>query len=153
MKTWYRNSVAGATLLAAVAATALATVSAPADARGGGPFGQDMFRIAKLANDLDLSAEQRSRVEDIVESARDAARPYVDRLVVNHDELREAGRSPEFDEARVRGLADTQGDLMSEMIVLKARTHSEIRLVLTEEQRARFDERRGRRGGGHGPRF
>ena len=113
--------------------------------RGGGLA--NPFKMAKLAHHLDLSAEQRDRVEALAEEARDQARAHADGLVQIRYELRSLRRTGEFDEPAVRRWAKLRASHIEELMVIRARTRSRIRAILTPEQRQQFDrlgERRRR---------
>ena len=53
----------------------------------------------------------------------------------NRRQIREATRGASLDEAAVRALAARQGELMTEMILARARTRQQVNAVLTPEQR------------------
>lgn len=73
-----------------------------------------------------------------------------DEVRVNRAQLRDLTRQSGFDEDVVRVVADKQGDLKAEMIVLRARQRSEMKALLSDEQRAQLDEvRKGKHFRGH----
>lgn len=117
---------------------------------GPGPLGRALHR-------LDLSAQQRDRIEALVEAHRDATESLRSEV---RGELRDrlAGDlATEFDEVAVRARAEQRAKVMIEMEVSRAKLHADILSVLTAEQRAelaemkvrfaerveRFGERRG----------
>ncbi len=90
----------------------------------------------------------------------DAARPEADRLaeamIDNREAMKAFRESETLSEAEIRQIADQQGKLVADMMVLHARVHSQIRGILTPEQFERFEkmrQRHGRKGrrhhGGH----
>lgn len=115
-----------------------AAVSADGSRHGmmGGPMlGRQLFHMMKLADELDLSKEQRTEIDRILDEARPRAREYVYALGDGRDELRALGEETEFDEPRVRALAEEHAQAMVELIVMGARVSAEINAVLTPEQR------------------
>jgi Spy/CpxP family protein refolding chaperone len=54
-----------------------------------------------------------------------------------HKQMRTLEESPTFDEAAVRSLASQQAQAITELIVAKARTKSEMFAILTPEQKAK----------------
>jgi len=73
-----------------------------------------------------------------------------DEVRANRAQLRDLTRQSGFDEDVVRVVADKQGDLKAEMIVLRARQRSEMKALLSDEQRAQLDEvRKGKHFRGH----
>jgi Spy/CpxP family protein refolding chaperone len=103
-------------------------------------------RIDRMSETLGLSAEQRSKVREIVDKARPAARELRDKLSDNRKQLWALMQQDKPNEGEVRKLADSQGKLVADMIVQRTRMQSQIRAVLTPEQRDALKQRFGRRG-------
>ena len=104
--------------------------------------GPDMERLAKR---LDMTEEQRAQMKMIRNKYREMKVDLRDRMRQNRSELRELSRQADFDEAAIRRLAEKQGDLKAEMIVLQARQRADLGTILTEEQRARLQQMRMRK--------
>jgi protein CpxP len=118
------------------------------DGRGGGRQGMhgpgmdDMGPMRGMMRDLDLSEEQRTRIRDIMQNARqqgEADRQAMQELRTRVDE---AVAADGFDEARVRAIIESGMPQITENMVRRARTMAEVRTVLTPEQREKFDARR-----------
>ncbi len=81
----------------------------------------------------------------------DTARPEADRLadqmIANHQAIKALREGETFSEDEIRAVADHQGRLMADMMVLHARVHTEIRDILTPEQSERFKKLRQRHRG------
>lgn len=106
--------------------------------------------LKRLARCLDVTDEQRAEFEAVMSKSRKQMAELRDEMRANRTQLRDLTRQAEFDEAAVRGMADRQGDLKAEMIVLRARQRSEIKALLTDEQIAQLDEmREGKHFRGH----
>jgi Spy/CpxP family protein refolding chaperone len=84
---------------------------------------------------LEVTDEQREKIWAVMDKNRRA--------------LRQAMRAGPYDAALVRQLADRQGQLKADMIVLGAQGRQEIRALLTPEQQERFKEMKKHRRG-HG---
>lgn len=117
--------------------------------------------IERLAEVLDLSAEQRAQIEKIVADERAANATIREQLRENREKLRELTDSDTFDEAAIRAVAANKSQQKIELMVAHARTRHAINALLTPEQRALADKlrpmmKKGRKGphGGpeHGPR-
>jgi periplasmic protein CpxP/Spy len=104
------------------------------------------MRIDRMSEALDLTHEQRDKVRAIVDKARPATRQLRDKLADNHHQLRALMQQDNPKDSEVRKLADAQGKLIADMIVQRTKVQSEIRAVLTPEQRERLQQRFGRRG-------
>lgn len=115
-------------------------------------------RINRLADRLELSAEQRDKVRAIVDKSRPALRAVHDKMrdnrkamhaLMQEEKVSEAAnapsmaRGPRLDPIRdsdIRKLADARGKLVAEMTVLRARMKSDIHAVLTPEQRDKLKQ-------------
>jgi len=64
--------------------------------------------------------------------------PLMQQLSQSHQQLRTLEESATFDEAKVRALAAQNTQLMTELIVQKARIKNELFQVLTPEQKAKM---------------
>jgi len=110
--------------------------------------------LERLSEKLNLTDEQRAEIKAIMGGSRQQMGELRDKLQVNRDKLRDLVRQTEFDESVVRRIADEQGDMKAEMIVLRARQRSEMRAVLNDDQLARLDEmRKGKHHRGRSNRF
>lgn len=101
--------------------------------------------IEHMAERLNLTAEQRGAIREIVDRQRPQMRELRDKMRANREQLQALGQGGALDETELRRLADAQGQLMAEMIVLRAKTRSEISAVLSEEQRRQREEMRQQR--------
>jgi protein CpxP len=104
------------------------------------------FNVERMADRLDLTDDQRAKVEAIVDESRQQMSDLRDKMQANREQLRQLTQQSPFNETAVRNVADTQGDLKADMIVLRTQQHAEINAVLTDEQRAQWEEMRGKRG-------
>lgn len=107
---------------------------------------------------LDLTDEQRDRIFAIRHAAEPAMRDQMKVLRGARSEFSGLALSSEYDESKVKELADRNAQAMSTMAQLRVRTMNEIYRVLTPEQQATVKERqarwseRGARGEGRGMR-
>ncbi len=121
------------------------------DSPGGG-FGAPPY----LAG-LHLSDDQQDKVFAILYAAAPAMREQSKALRKAHEALRDLNESLQYDENRVKGLADGAAQADSQLTVLRVRTEHEIFALLTPEQRKQLEEHRHEReprdqGGGPPPR-
>jgi hypothetical protein len=104
--------------------------------------GRDYY--AYLSDRLDLSDEQRKSVRDVLERARADVRKLGEALRDNReqmrDDLEDKGYGPDFDR-----LAKKQGDLIGQMISLRAKSRSQIMKILSDEQKKDLKDLRERR--------
>lgn len=140
MKRLHKALVA-CTLLAAAAGVAYAGGRDGHHGRHGhdGHYGHH-FSVERMAEKLDLSAEQTVAVRAIVDGAKPTFEQYHTSLREKRQQLDELARSGAADEAAIRTLADEQGGIMANMIVERIRVKNQIRALLTPEQQAEADK-------------
>lgn len=111
-------------------------------------FGNGRFEgggyYAYLADRLELSAEQRNSVREIIAQAREAARKLRDAMLDTRERMRDTLEDKGYG-AQFEQLAGKQGDLIGRMIALDAKTRSEVRGVLTDDQKKELKDLRTRR--------
>ena len=109
-------------------------------------FGGPM--VGMMADYLDLTDAQRAQVKDIMAKEKTTMKPLMEQMRQAHQQLRQLEESSTFDEPKVRALASQNTQLMTDLIVQKARIKNEMYQVLTPEQRtklAKFEERHAAR--------
>jgi Spy/CpxP family protein refolding chaperone len=125
----------------------------------GGPGGGLGFlrMLPRLAEKLDLSEAQQAEIESIVDQSLPAIRELRVQMREARQEFRDSQEPGQFDEAAVRAFAESQAQLMTEMMVSTARLKADVFGVLTPEQVEQLEELRGKfrecrelRGGGKG---
>lgn len=132
-----------------VGATAIA---APVIARPDGGFGDCGYKMHRggghehhfdrLAERLELTDEQRSTVQAIVDEAKPKMREIKDQMRENRRSLRELTSQPDATDEQIRALADAQGTQLTELIVLRTKMRADIAATLTPEQLERFQDMR-----------
>jgi P pilus assembly/Cpx signaling pathway, periplasmic inhibitor/zinc-resistance associated protein len=135
--------IALAVLLVGAGAVAVSQTVKRVHARGEFGFGGRMMGF--FADYLDLTDAQRAQVKDIMAKEKTTMQPLMQQLSQSHQQLRTLEESATFDEAKVRALAAQNTQLMTELIVQKARIKNELFQVLTPEQKAKmakFEDRR-----------
>ena len=123
---------------------------------GPGGHGKDHARMMEhVAKELGLTAEQTTQVKALFEGMHAAEEARHAKREELRKQLDEATKGGQFDETRVRAIANEQGALMADSLVEHERMKSKIYAILTPEQRIKADElhKRGGPGGGrrHGP--
>lgn len=90
--------------------------------------------LQHMTKALNLTEAQQAQVKTIMQAERAKIQPIMQQLRQN-EQAQNASVTGEFDEAKARDFAQKQSQLMSDMIVEKQRTKSQIYAVLTPEQR------------------
>ncbi|MGH9931126.1 MAG: Spy/CpxP family protein refolding chaperone [Pyrinomonadaceae bacterium] len=117
--------------------------------RGGPP--PDM--VEHMSRELGLTDAQKTQVKALL----DAQRPTEEERHAKLDDIRKqldaATANGQFDEAKVRELANQQSQLMADQMVEHFRLHSQLYGLLTAEQKTKADQMMKMHGGpgrGHG---
>lgn len=150
-------------LSASGAALAQDTVAEPVDRqwkgrhyqRGGQPM-QGVEKLMRAIRHLDLDEEQRDSTRAIMQTLRQDQREIMEEMKAGHDQLKELITAEVYDEEAVAALAEREGLLVAERLIITSKAMSEIYGLLTDEQRlelesmaaeraARREERRQKR--------
>lgn len=99
----------------------------------------------RMLRGLNLTEAQRDQVFGLMHQQIPAMRERAKAMHKSRQELQALARSPQFDEARAKSLADGIAGAMAEMAMSRARAASAIYQLLTPEQRRQADEQRERR--------
>jgi protein CpxP len=126
-------------IVLAVAAGTAGTVFAQGPHSGFGRRGGWMLR--HMTKELNLSADQQAQIKSIMQTQRGKIQPLMQELRQN-EQAQDGSINGTFDEAQARAFAQKQTQIMSDLIVEKQRTKSQIYAVLTPEQRQKAQQLR-----------
>jgi protein CpxP len=87
---------------------------------------------------LDLTDEQHDKIFQIMYQQMPAMHAKMMALRKDHEALREAEMSESYDAQKVRQLADDQGKIIADLIVMRTQTRHQVYGVLTPEQQAKI---------------
>ncbi len=100
---------------------------------------------------LKLSDEQHDKLFELMQSQRQQQHEAMRTGRKAQEELSRLTREPGFDAAKAKVLADELGQLKAQQLLRQAQAMSQLRALLTPEQRKALDEGAGQRQ--HGPRM
>jgi Spy/CpxP family protein refolding chaperone len=104
----------------------------------GGPmpfmFGHRMEGCGKIINELDLTADQKKKVDDILTKNQDERKKLMDSLREAQEQLNKVVSSKEFDEAAFRQGFQQVSSLKENLAVLRTKVIPELKAVLSPEQ-------------------
>jgi Spy/CpxP family protein refolding chaperone len=106
-------------------------------AEGGQPpciFENRMERCGKIINELDLTADQKKKVDDILTKNQDERKKLMDGLGKTHEQLNTVVSAKEFDEAAFRQAFQQASSIKENLAVLRAKMIPELKAVLSPEQ-------------------
>ncbi|HEX8367579.1 MAG TPA: Spy/CpxP family protein refolding chaperone [Pyrinomonadaceae bacterium] len=125
--------------------------------RGERPFGPPPFALEKIADELDLSDEQRAQIKQIAETEKTKIQVLTENARATHEQLKDLGTNGVFNEEQVSRLAAQQAETTRQLIIEKERTKAAVFAVLTPEQRTKAAEIKNKfeekTRGGFGKRF
>ena len=107
--------------------------------------GERGFNVDRMAKKLNLTDDQRTQIEGIVEGSKQQMREQREQMQASREQLRALMQQSLLNEAEVRRVADAQGDLEADMIVQRAQQRAKINTVLSDDQRAQLEEMRGKK--------
>jgi Spy/CpxP family protein refolding chaperone len=110
----------------------------PGMGRRGGPGGPGGGGLAPMMLErLDLTADQRDRVRQIMDSHRDEQRALGDRAQQAHQALQEAVTTT-FNESAIRARSADVAAVDADMAVAQARIYGEVLQILTADQQEKL---------------
>ncbi len=147
------------TLLLTAAGTALAQNYSGEPGEKGrhhqrGPQGMPVVhQLMRGLKRLDLDDEQRASIEAVMQGLKAEVRPIMQETKAGHLQLKELIKADTYDEEAVAALAEKEGELAAERVMLSSKAMSEAFGQLTDEQRVQLaemaEERNERRGERH----
>ena len=93
-----------------------------------------------LTDYLSLNEAQQSQLKDILAKEKPTLDSLSQQMKQGHEALKQLETSGTFDEAKVRSVASQQAQTMTDLIVEKARIHSQLFQILTPEQKTKMTQ-------------
>ena len=150
-----------ATLLLAAAGAALAQDYSGEPGRKGSRNQRGMQpmpmteQVMRAIRHLDLNEEQKAGIKAVMQGLKEEIHPIMREMRAGQEQMKELVKAEGYDEKAVALVAEREGELAAQRIMLTSEALSNILAQLTEEQRAQLDtmaaERKGRHGGKNKP--
>ena len=96
-------------------------------------------RMMRGIRHLDLSDEQKASIKGIMRGLKAEERPLAKEMKSGHEQLKELIKAESFDEQAVAALAENEGALAAERLIIASRAMSAVYGLLTDEQRAELE--------------
>ncbi len=96
--------------------------------------------MARALHSLNLTDEQHDKVFELMQSQMRQQHESMRASRKAQEALRQLTREPGFDAAKAKALADELGQLKAQQLLHRAQTESQLRALLTPEQRKQLDE-------------
>lgn len=97
-------------------------------------FKHRMERYCKIINELDLTADQKKKVDEIFTKNQDERKKLINSLKEAQKQLKAVVSAKEFDEAAFRQDFQQVSSIKENLAVLRAKIIPELRVVLSPEQ-------------------
>ncbi len=97
-------------------------------------------RVLTLRSDMNVTAEQRQQIRDVVLSHRSEIAATAKSVRDQRVALRDLVRSDKADESQIRAAADALGQAVSDAAVKAVSLRGEIAPILTDDQRTTIDK-------------
>jgi Spy/CpxP family protein refolding chaperone len=127
---------------AAMAVLAVGTLLAQAPGGSGpraGRHGAGFARMKeRIAQQLNLTEQQKQDAKAIFDQARESAKPVADQLRQNRQTMQEAVKAA--NEQRIEQIATEHGGLAGQLSLIHAKAFSRFYALLTPEQKAKADQ-------------
>lgn len=101
-------------------------------------FGFGPHMLSYFTDVLDLTQAQQDQIKGILDKEKSTVQPLMQQLMQAHKDLSNLENSGTFDEAKIRAIVAQNTPALTELLVQKARIHSEIMQVLTPDQKAKL---------------
>ena len=93
----------------------------------------------KYLKPLNLSPEQQSHIQSIIENARHEAKPARRDLQKTKFDFRQAITADHYEQKTIDQLAKRQGDDLTQLLRIQGKTQQAIKSVLNDQQRATLE--------------
>jgi len=127
-------------LVALIVAPALAQGHAHGNHGEWHPAGPDGRAHDRIFAQLDLTADQKTEIHEMMGEHRSAVEPLRKQVREGHEQVAQLVHAGAIDEAAIRAAVIDAAQIDAELAVERARLVQEIRSVLTPEQREQADE-------------
>jgi Spy/CpxP family protein refolding chaperone len=134
-----RSLLIGGMLLAVALGGAIAVSQniRKAHYRGEGFMGGRMLEF--FADYLDLTDAQQAQAKEIMAKDKPALQPLLRQRIQAEKQLRELAMNGNFDDSKVRDIANQQAQVLTELTVQKTRIESELFQLLTPDQKTKLN--------------
>lgn len=133
----YKKFFTVTALVLAMAAGLTAAVTQGASGHHGRHSG---WMLQRMTRELNLTDAQQTQIKGILQAERTKTQPLMQELRQNRQQWNSSTATGAFDETQARSFANKQAQIMSNLMVEKARTKSQIYAVLTPDQRQKAQQ-------------
>jgi Spy/CpxP family protein refolding chaperone len=126
--------------VAILMAVAAGLATAALGQRSGKGFGRHSgWMLNRMSKELGLSEAQQTQIKSIMADGKTRMKPLIEQLRQNR-QAESANSNGTFNENQARAFATKQASIMTDLMVEKQRTRSQVFAVLTPEQRQKAQQ-------------
>lgn len=92
--------------------------------------------LQRLAEKLNLSDEQKTEIETVLEDSRTSVRPLLDALRDSRRQAESLDTDGTFSDERINPIANSRAETTRQLVIAREKTKARIFAILTPEQRA-----------------
>ena len=97
-------------------------------------------RLNRLANVLELTDAQKASIETLNETFGEQIETLHESMKENREILKTLAEADPVDSSTIQHVADAQGDLFSDLVVLRTEKHTAFSAILTQQQLEKLEE-------------
>ena len=95
--------------------------------------------IEKMTAKLDLTADQKAKIEAITTKAREEMKPKIEEMHASRMQLNELANEKDMDQSKVDKLLDQNKEILGSIMKMRVMVRHDIDMVLTDKQKAKLD--------------
>ena len=96
-------------------------------------------KLIRAVRHLDLTDEQRAGVRAVMQGLKQDVRPIMMETKAGYEQLQKLVKAASYNEEAVAALAQKEGDLVAERVMITSQALSKIYNLLTDEQRTELE--------------
>ncbi len=112
-------------------------------------MGHGPMHLFKLADELELTEQQRDEIGALMDSNKSILRDAMFEMMDNRKELKALIQEDTVSDEELRVFTEEQGKLIADMMYMRIKMLTDIKTVLTDEQREKLKEHMANAPDGH----
>jgi Spy/CpxP family protein refolding chaperone len=116
-------------------------------------YAQPQDRPGRLERFLDLTPEQQAKLEEFRKAGAEERQAHFEKMRKLREDMREAMKNPEANEAKINGLIDEMSKLRADQMKRGLARKMEMKKIFTPEQQEKLARMRDRMADRRGARF
>jgi protein CpxP len=98
--------------------------------------------MGRIARELNLTDAQKAQIKEIWQAEKPTVQPLMQQLADGRKQMLAATAKGQFDQAQVQSIATQQAQVLTQLMVERAKVESKVYALLTPEQKTKAEELR-----------